>query len=459
MKLKTLLSLLLLTAGLSTMAQKAAVQVQGILKRKPATVKLFKVSEGKTIEIASSTPEKEGKFGFLFYPEYEGLYLIGTGNTLTAVDNYKFYFKGGEKLSIALTDSTYQLTGKENSKENVVLSQWFNLTQPLYSRAVNFTRINSTYVDYFPRQEEVVAKSKTFLSGKSTGNTRFDKTIKDIMQMDLAMYATAFLFTPRTAHPADEELSSFYSSIKADDFGTKASKVYQYPWGYRTLNSVIQLNMRQDGKKYKSGLEGTDIFLSYVKNDTLKGDVVLEQASRYKGYTDYEELMKKYGSLMLTESQKQRDKDIMYSLVSYAPGSKAFNFSYPDTEGKKVSLADLKGKVVLVDVWATWCGPCKKEIPALQQLEEEMKGKDVEFVSISVDVEKDKEKWMKMVKDEKLGGTQLFASGWSDITKHYKINAIPRFLVFDKEGKIVTVDSPRPSDPKLKALLEKTLAN
>lgn len=459
MKLKKLLSLILVATGFSAMAQRAAVQVQGVLKGKPVPVKLFKVYEGKSIEIASSSSGKEGKFGFLFYPEYEGLYLIGTGNATTAVDNYKFYFKGGEKLSIALTDSTYYLTGKENSKENIVLSQWFKLTQPLYARSITFNRKTSTYVDYFPLQEDIVVRSKSFLAGKTTGNVRFDKEIKDIMQLDMAMYATNFLFTPRSAHPADEELSNFYSTIKADDFGTKASKVYRYPWGYRTLNSVIQLNMRQTGTKYKPGLEGVDIFLSYAKNDTLKGEIVLEQAGRYKGYTDYEELMKKYGNLMLTESQKQRDKDIMFSLVSYAPGSKAFNFSYPDKDGKKVTLADMKGKVVLVDVWATWCGPCKKEIPSLQKLEEEMKGKDVEFVSISVDVEKDKEKWLKMVKDDKLGGTQLFASGWSDITKHYKINAIPRFLVFDKEGKIVTVDSPRPSDPKLKALLEKTLAN
>jgi hypothetical protein len=63
-----------------------------------------------------------------------------------------------------------------------------------------------------------------------------------------------------------------------------------------------------------------------------------------------------------------------------------------------------------------------------------------------------------MIKDENLGGLQLFATGWGDIAKYYKITGIPRFMVFDRNGKIVTIDSPRPSNPELKKLLEKTLA-
>lgn len=87
-----------------------------------------------------------------------------------------------------------------------------------------------------------------------------------------------------------------------------------------------------------------------------------------------------------------------------------------------------------------------------------MEGTDVQIVSVSVDEAKDKEKWQKMIKDENLGGMQLFATGWGAIAQFYKIKGIPRFMVFDREGKIVTVDSPRPSDPKLKQLLEKVLA-
>src|SRR5690606_3679472 len=101
--------------------------------------------------------------------------------------------------------------------------------------------------------------------------------------------------------------------------------------------------------------------------------------------------------------------------------------------------------------------PCTAEIPHLKDLERRMKGRDLVIVSISVDKENDKGKWLDMIRKENLGGIQLFANGWGDIAKHYQIKGIPRFMVFDKEGKIVTVNAPRPSNPELITLLNRTL--
>ncbi len=81
------------------------------------------------------------------------------------------------------------------------------------------------------------------------------------------------------------------------------------------------------------------------------------------------------------------------------------------------------------------------------------------FISYSVDKPTDLPKWKKLVADEKLGGVQLIgdAAFQSPICTNYKITAIPRFMVFDKSGNIVSVDAPRPSTPELKSLLEKYL--
>lgn len=457
--MKKMMGTILFLLTTTIVSAQMPVKVTGIFnKKRTVAIKLFKVAEGKAVEMASTIPAEKGGFGFLFYPDYEGLYVIGTGNANSATDNYKFYFKSGDQLSLTLNDSTYVLTGKLNTKENTVLSEWHNLTNPLLQKSINFMRNNSTYVDYFPVQEAIVAKAKNFLIGKVTGNVKFDKQIRDVMSIDLANYATTFLNTPRSAHPKLEQYSPFYSTLKAQDFAQNTAKVYRHPWGFRTLTSIISINMRQQAKPYQKGNEGIAMLTSYVPNDTLKGDVVLENAARFKSYSDYQDLMAAYGKYILTPSQKKQSEEIMSPLLTYKPGTDSFNFSYPDKNGNTVTMASLKGKVVLVDVWATWCGPCKAEIPHLKKLEEEMKGKDVAIVSLSTDSPNDKEKWLKMIRDENLGGIQVFAGSGNEFSKYYKINSIPRFLVFDKNGKIVTVDAPRPSGPELKSLLEKILS-
>ena len=93
----------------------------------------------------------------------------------------------------------------------------------------------------------------------------------------------------------------------------------------------------------------------------------------------------------------------------------------------------------------------------MKKLEEEMKGTDVVFLGVSVDEARNKQKWMDFIEKEGLGGIQLFADGWSKITKDYRINGIPRFIVIDRKGNVVSFDAPRPSNPMLKKMLETEL--
>ena len=143
--------------------------------------------------------------------------------------------------------------------------------------------------------------------------------------------------------------------------------------------------------------------------------------------------------------------------------SPAFN-DYENFNGETTSLKDLEGKYVYIDVWATWCGPCIAEIPALKKLEADYHDKNISFVSISIDdakrhggsFEKAHEKWKTMVREEELGGIQLFApDGWeSGFIKDYQIYGIPRFILVDPEGNIVSASAPRPSSDRLRELFE-----
>ncbi|MGJ1264984.1 TlpA family protein disulfide reductase [Sphingobacterium spiritivorum] len=428
---------------------KSPVQIKGELKFKAESVRLFKVSEGKIVEIANTMTAKNGKFGFLFYPEYEGIYVMGVGNETSQNNNYRFYFKGGEELDVTLTDTTYLLNGTSNSKENIVLKQWFDFTNPLFQKAINFMKVHSTYIDYFPQQEAIIAASKDFLLGRATGNARFDKEIKTIMRMDLINCATSFIGSPRTVHPRVEEYSDFYKTLKANELSRNTRDLYNYPYGLQMLASLVWMNMEQD----KVGDQGLSKMIEYVSNDTLKGDIILEYLTPVKEYKTYKAVTDKLGKYLLTKTQKEKYVNLITPLLTYEPGTDGFDFNFPDKNGNQVSFSSLRGKVLLIDVWATWCGPCRAEFPYLKQLETDIKGKPIQIVSISVDDDEDKEKWLEMIKKESLGGIQLFAGSKDNFSDYYKINAIPRFLVFDKNGKIVTVDAPRPSDPQLKELL------
>lgn len=461
MKTKTLIALFVLASA--TVLAQQPVTISGLsTQKKPIEVKLFKVVAGEINVIATSQPATQsGKFGFQFYPEYEGFYMVGTGTHMAPQDNYKFWFKGGDKLSLNISDSNYTLTGATNSKENIVLNNWHQLTREVEIKSVYFMlkNINSTYVDFFPVFEKTVAKAKAWQAAqKSTGNKTFDAMLPKIVTQDLNFLAVNFISTPREAHPEEDELIPYYSTLEPATLFKTTTDVYFHPFGQRTFSSIVLRDVMNKNKKFEAGLNGLKNALSHIPNDTLKGDYALDYASNLSDYNQYITHKEVFSNYILTDHQKAKDFAMESALATLKPGDKGIAFTLEDVNGKKVSFADLKGKVVLIDVWATWCQPCRIEFPHLKELEEAMKTKDVAIVSISVDEEEDKEKWKKTVINQQLGGIQLFAKGWSDITRYYKIDGIPRFMVFDKEGKIVDVYAPRPSDPELKILLEKVLS-
>lgn len=131
-------------------------------------------------------------------------------------------------------------------------------------------------------------------------------------------------------------------------------------------------------------------------------------------------------------------------------------FNYENHKGGMTKLEDLRGKYVYIDVWATWCGPCLAELPSLKKVEEKFHGKNIEFVSISIDTKKDYEKWKKFVVTKELGGVQLFADNdWnSEWVKAYGITGIPRFILLDRKGNVINASADRPSSPGLSTMLE-----
>ena len=441
--MKNYLFILILCLSLPGHAQEYSA-IKGFVKgAKLKEVTLYKTVDGSIQACATSRIGADGSFGFQQKPE-TGFYSIG-GERL----NFPVYLKGGEQVNIDLLETRAQLNGK-NSKENKTLYSWVDYAANIRLKAVFFELTRSNY-------EETYVKGLEQLKSKlRSGNKAFDVILSDYVDYATDYYAIIFLHTPREKHPEKSMRPEYYSHIVSARKYTD-DKVLQFPEGIKMLISYTSFAYNEDGKKYD--VESyTDDCLSYLGNDRLKGEYVVNNSFRsFKSYDQYLNAMEKFGKYLVTPSLKMRAEAVGTKLYDTKAGGQAADFTYPDVDGKMVSLSDFKGKVVLVDVWATWCGPCRQQIPYLKKLEEEMHGTDVVFGGVSVDESKDKQKWLDFIKTEGLKGVQLLAGGWSKITKDYKITGIPRFMVFDKKGNIVSVDAPRPSSPELKKMLENEL--
>lgn len=136
------------------------------------------------------------------------------------------------------------------------------------------------------------------------------------------------------------------------------------------------------------------------------------------------------------------------SLKSTLPGMPAIDVEFTDVDGNVVKLSDLYGKVLYIDIWATWCGPCRREIPFVEEHVKHYKNNDaVQFVSISFD--EDRQEWLDLLAKDKPQWAQYNtnADQHKTISKAYGINGIPRFIIINADGTLYNADAFRPSDP------------
>ncbi|KQB99381.1 TlpA disulfide reductase family protein [Pedobacter sp. Hv1] len=149
-------------------------------------------------------------------------------------------------------------------------------------------------------------------------------------------------------------------------------------------------------------------------------------------------------AVLKTPSYQAAANQMLSYLMAFGKGDQAVDFMVLTDAGNKVNLSSLKGKVIYVDLWATWCGPCMQEMPAYEKLKQKYASQpDVAFVSLSID---DSEAlWKESLTQRKTEGYQWLIN--RSKLQAYNIVTIPRSLLIDKNFKMVDMNAPMPSQP------------
>jgi thiol-disulfide isomerase/thioredoxin len=448
--MKKLFYLFLLVTASSFTTPKETIIISGkILNSESGKITLRRNSTEKEI-----TLKKDGTFSESIEMENDGKYVFSSGKNWT-----KIYLAPDSKLEIFADDTDFHKTLKFSGNGNVE-NQYIadkNLTIKNIDQKEIYLLDENTFIN---KVKEIMLNLKNnFKKTKFTQKGFIEPETKNLYFQEQVYYMNY-----ESNHAYHSKIEDFKVSDKFPKLDQNINLDDEAAFQFSDSYSYSQLIGEQFRKKIDLLMGGKDDYTDVVAIPEIEKLKSQSIKNALCGNLYYEITLSNpncdylYNSLLsLSTDTKFKEKvKVKYDkLKTLKAGTTSTGFDYENHKGGTTSLESLKGKYVYIDVWATWCGPCRKEIPSLKKIEESYHGKNIEFVSISVDALKDHEKWSKMVTEKELGGIQLFANdSWkSQFCVDYIIESIPRFIIIDPNGKIVNADAPRPSEEKLITLL------
>ena len=305
--------------------------------------------------------------------------------------------------------------------------------------------------DFGLKEDEFLEKIDQYIAdnNKVLESKGFDKVFQEKEKTRLLYDVCGILWQYAQNRDCSEEyIAKMKSLMVEEDWLLQLDSYTNFMEGAVAYFAGKALENQENASVKEKTLNVLNYVLSNIKSQAVKEYLVASFSISYidsEGVDDAEEV-KAIFNKEVTNSGMQAAFNSLYAQgSSVAKGSKAHGFKYLDINGKEVSLDDFKGRYVYIDIWATWCAPCREEYPHLQMLEKAFQGTNISFVSISTD--QDEAKWKQTVKDEKMGGIQLHTGGDEDFLNAFRVKGIPRFILINPEGRIENANMTRPSDP------------
>lgn len=408
----------------------------------PDTIKVVNDSFYKKIQITSPV------FKVVVIGRYSRMIFLKPGYLV------KIYGDGDD------IETTIRIEGK-GARENAIQDSINN--NVLYS--VNYRHIFSQPAEPALNYLDSLVRAVNDYSAKLTNNVALDKEYVEYLSLFLKYYfANLRMIIGLRNGIKEDSFYNFVSSILIED-----EKLLDVPDYRDFLRHYVLLKESQaesvadslEGKSTTNYLDRRISIIANFKNRAIKEYMLykmlydLLQEQRVKDFDKYYGYFKRTNKNKVYASQLEK---IYLKKKLLEPGNNAPDFTCYDFNNNQVSLSNFRGKYVYIDFWATWCKPCRDEIPYYLKLQKEYKDKDIVFLSICLD--DDKESWQEFIKDIKNEGKWLYATDGfnSEVVRSYQIIAIPRFCLIDKEGKILTTFAPRPSSDEIRKLLDSLLS-
>ncbi|WP_461531941.1 TlpA family protein disulfide reductase [Sinomicrobium sp.] len=451
----TLLGLMLVLTSCEKSAPVDYALISGQLKNGKGELKIMSDDRNfsQTLEL-----REDGSFSDTLREKY-GVFFFINGENVT-----KIYLDSGDQLVVNADASDFKNT-LNFSGEGSAASTYLGLKEKIEAKMTGdfkqlYLKEETEFKKHHKETEQALLKTIDSIPGldadfieKEKRNLHYDYLTA------LSIYEGYHAYFDSV--PDFKVSAGFLNELNGLDYNRVDD--YDYSSSYRSL---LQIHYREQSEKLQESdsLSGEIAYmkvLATIPNDTIRNGLLFDHAN---GNITFVEDLEAYYTAFKSASTDEKNNAIIAKsyneLKALSKGNPSPVFTdYENYAGGTTSLSDLKGKYVYIDVWATWCGPCKAEIPFLKEVEADYHDKNIEFVSISIDRQKDHEKWKTMVEEEQLKGVQLFADNdWnSKFVTDYLIKGIPKFILIDPEGNIVTSNAPRPSDPKLRELFEEVL--